>query len=109
MLHELIHGLFYCFPDYAADVVKTIECLERGDLKDRVAKFKKFLDESNYDESVHNDEINAYVLTEKPETIAPDTKILIAALNEEFKKHFGILPADIDKKFINSHLEIRFW
>ncbi len=83
LAHEYVHGMYYCHPEYAAEVRKTVA-------KHRPKKIFEALGEgAGYDPSVFPDETNAYVLTGYDDPRMKAYPEMTKALGELFKEHFG--------------------
>ncbi len=84
--HEIVHGLFTLVPDYRAAVVRTLAGFDLAKMRRQLAKHK-------YDASVHDDEINAYLITGM-DFPAKDKDLPRArrALVELFRGRFGFVP-----------------
>lgn len=83
MDHEICHGLYYTDPDYKKSCDAIID--ESLGQKNR-EKLKKIIMKMGYDESVVDDEIQAYLST----GVHPEMKKIkgINTIAEKFKKNF---------------------
>lgn len=97
-LHELLHGLFYLFPQYAKGAKETLKTFTK-----EVEIFEKFLrKKQGYCPEVFQDEIVAYLLDGDPKIINSlnvsenDLGAIREALHVVFFKHFKIDPLSID-------------
>lgn len=85
LLHEVVHGLFYVYPEYRRDVVARLKGLGDKHIRERL------LQSDGYDESVLDDEVNAYAVTGelwKWSHGSRDQEIR-RALRKVFAAHFG--------------------
>ena len=106
MLHEIIHGMFYLFPEYRRDAVRCLRGLDDKHIRERLLKM------DGYDKSVLDDEVNAYGLTAKsaePGHKRQNWKIK-KALEEVFFKHFGysVATKNGQKKLISGVHRLKF-
>lgn len=59
--HEIGHGLFYTNPEYKKEVLKILQEI-KPEKKEKITKFLK--DNNGYHESVWEDEVHAYLITD---------------------------------------------
>jgi hypothetical protein len=85
LFHEVVHGLFYLFPEYRKDV---ISCLRRFNTR---SIERRLLKDSGYKKSVLNDEMNADILLDPKGDI--ETRVN-AKLIEIFIRHFDCSPRE---------------
>lgn len=108
IFHEIVHGLFFLFPSYRKE---AIECIGRFD----TARFRKhFLIKDGYNETVLDDEVNAYLTDglEEKEMKFMDKPVhdrLHARLMALLKKHFGLRSKSACLKIIGSRIHTIGW
>lgn len=96
LAHEIVHGLFYCYPDYQKQVR---QCVRRFD----TPVIRKELFGLGYHPAVIVDEINAYMLagiSSLKKTKLSDVRKLRIELRKIFQSHFGYALKDKKASFL---------
>lgn len=76
--HEIVHGLYYLYPDYALAVNAVLDQWKASD----IIKVRSALSEMHYASSVHFDEINAFTTTGWNKKLPPKKSISYNELNK---------------------------